>query len=120
MSSEINLSEEQKLWHGSFKSYVIGFTASLVLTTVSFLLVATGVISGHHLAYTIAGLALIQAVVQLKYFLHVGQEGKPHWETCVFFFMLLILAIIVTGSLWIMYDLDQRTMKMNPAAAHHD
>ena len=52
----------------------------------------------------------MQAIVQLIFFLHIGQEAKPHWETVVFCFTVLVLLIIVIGSLWIMYDLDYRLM----------
>lgn len=112
MEKELTLNEEQKLWHGSFRSYAIGFTASLLLTGLSFLLVAAKLVPVPYLGYTVAALALVQAVIQLKYFLHLGQEGKPYWETFIFMFMVLILLIVVLGSLWIMYDLNQRTMNM--------
>jgi cytochrome o ubiquinol oxidase operon protein cyoD len=110
MSEDLSLSEMQKEWHGSFKAYVIGFTASLFLTGVSFFLVMHHVIAGPLLVYAIVGLAIIQATVQLLFFLHVGQEPKPKWELGVFFFMLLVLLIIAIGSLWIMYDLNDRVM----------
>lgn len=110
MSTELSLNEIKKEWHGSLKSYVIGFIASLLLTLVSFSLVITKAISGAYLIYAILGLALIQAVCQLLFFLHVGTEDKPRWESMVFYFMILVLFIIVLGSLWIMYDLNDRVM----------
>lgn len=110
MHTELSLKEIKKEWHGSVKAYVIGFTASILLTFASFSLVIFNVLSGSHLVYAILSLAFIQAVVQLIYFLHVGQEAKPRWETLVFLFMVLLLAIVVIGSLWIMYDLDDRVM----------
>ncbi len=110
MHDELSLKETQKEWHGTYTSYCIGFFASLALTGTSFLLVVTDVLSGSVLNITIAALALMQAVFQLMFFLHLGQEEKPRWETIIFSFMLLLLLIIVIGSLWIMYDLDQRVM----------
>lgn len=112
MSEELSLKEIQKEWHGTVKSYVIGFIASILLTGFAFLAVITKVFRGQALIYTIIGLAFVQAIVQLLFFLHVGQEAKPRWETVVFYFMLLILFIIVVGSLWIMYDLNDRLMGM--------
>jgi cytochrome o ubiquinol oxidase operon protein cyoD len=120
MDTEISLSEEKKLWHGSYLSYGIGFLVSLIFTSISFLLVAYEVFEPKILAHTIAGFALIQAVVQLIFFLHLGQEGKPHWETFIFFFMLLILLIIVIGSLWVMNDLNERMMPQHTTSMHHD
>lgn len=91
-------------------SNAIGFVLSLVLTCLAFLLVATRALPRDLLIFTISALALIQAGFQLRFFLHLGEEGKPYWETYIFFFMLLILLIVVAGSLWIMTDLNQRMM----------
>ena len=112
MSEDLTLAEIQKEWHGSLKAYVIGFTASILLTGASFFLVMGHVLAGPGLVYALVGLALIQATVQLLFFLHVGQEAKPKWELAVFYFMLLVLLIIAIGSLWIMSDLNDRVMSM--------
>jgi len=119
MDAELSLKEIQKAWHGSLRSYVIGFTASFLLTSLSFLLVAGEFLPAHVLIYVVSGLALVQAVFQLTYFLHLGEEGKPHWETAIFFFMLLILLIIVGGTVWIMHDLNVRTMRMDTEVVSH-
>ena len=110
MSDELNLQETQKEWHGTIKSYLIGFFGSCLLTGASFLLVMTKWLTGASLVYTILGLALVQAIVQLLYFLHVREGAKPRWEMLVFYFMVIILLIIVIGSLWIMNDLNDRMM----------
>ena len=120
MSEELSLKEMQQKWHGSLKSYLIGFLAALILTSLSFLLVIGQVFSGHIVIYTISALAIVQAAIQLKYFMHLGEEGKPYWETFIFFFMILILLIITCGSLWVMHDLDLRTMTHNTEAIAHD
>lgn len=111
MSSELSLRETKKEWHGTLQAYVIGFIGSIVLTAISFGLVISQALSGTTLVYTLIGLALLQAIVQLLFFLHVGQEPKPRWETLIFLFMVLILAIIALGSIWIMHDLDDRVMR---------
>lgn len=110
MHTELSLNEIKKEWHGSLKSYVIGFIASLLLTCLSFFLVFTQFVTGRYLVFSIVGLALVQAIVQLLFFLHVGQEDKPRWETVTFYFMVLVLLIIVIGTLWIMFNLNDRTM----------
>lgn len=105
-----SLQEIKKEWHGTLQAYMIGFAASLVLTGLSFGLVAFTDINKHVLTYTIVIIGLGQAVVQLLYFLHLGQEDNPKWETMIFLFMLLLLLVIVIGTLWVMHDLDQRVM----------
>lgn len=108
MSHELSLREIKKEWHGSYRGYFIGFLASFILTLISFSLVITRALEGSALIYTIVCLAIIQGIVQLIFFLHVGQEPKPRWESLIFYFMVLILVIVVAGSLWIMFDLNSR------------
>jgi cytochrome o ubiquinol oxidase operon protein cyoD len=111
MTHDLSLKEIQKEWHGTLKSYVIGFLASFLLTAISFSLVITRLFSEQTLIYAIICLAILQAIVQLLFFLHIGQEeAKPRWASIVFCFTVLILLIVVIGSLWIMYDLNDRMM----------
>ncbi len=112
MHHELNLNEIKKEYHGSMKAYAIGFFACLILTCTSFSLVISKALSGPALVYTLSALALVQAVFQLLFFLHLGQEAKPRWETLIFCFMLTILIIIVAGSIIIMHDLNDRMMVM--------
>lgn len=118
MSGDLSLKETHKEWHGTAKSYAAGFVGSLILTAISFILVITEAVSGPPLIYSLIVLALIQAVVQLVFFLHLGQEAKPRWETLLFYFMLLLLTIIVLGTFWIMFDLDERVMSFMTNASH--
>jgi cytochrome o ubiquinol oxidase subunit IV len=110
MHEELSLQQIQKEWHGTLKAYVIGLIASVVLTAAAFFLVAVRLFTGYGLIFTIIGLGIVQAAAQLLFFLHVGQESKPRWETLLFLFMVMVLLIIVIGSLWIMYDLNHRVM----------
>lgn len=93
-----------------FKAYIHGFIWSLVLTLAAYYCVELRLLEGFTLILTIVGLGIIQAIFQLIYFLHLGEESKPKWNTLIFLFMLSILIIIVAGSLWIMYHLNYREM----------
>jgi len=120
MTEDLNLKEIQKEWHGTLKSYALGFLASLLLTTISFLVVIIKPFSGKILIYTLIALAIAQAMAQLLFFLHVGQEAKPRWESLIFCFTALILLIVVIGSLWVMYDLNERMMPDMQTEMSHD
>jgi len=50
-------------------------------------------------------LALVQLVVQLVLFLHVGQEEKPRFNLLALSFGLITVVILVGGTLWIMQNL---------------
>ena len=60
-------------WHGTLRDYVIGFLLSVALTALSFWLVMSGVMDGKiSTAWLIMGLAAVQMIVQVRYFLHVS------------------------------------------------
>lgn len=97
-------------WNGSFKKHWIGFFLSLILLSLAYMLVAWKVLDEKALMMTIVGLAFLQAIVQLVFFLHLASESGPRWNLWFFLFMVLILAVIFGGSLWIMYNLNYNMM----------
>jgi cytochrome o ubiquinol oxidase operon protein cyoD len=93
---------------GTFRTYLVGFLWSLVLTFAAYDLVIHHTLSATPLVAAIIGLALVQFVIQLVFFLHLGRETKPRWKLFVFFFMIMVVLILVLGSLWIMHNLNYR------------
>lgn len=87
-------------------TYISGFVLSLLLTFGAYLAVTHHAFAGGALIAVIVALAVAQALVQLFFFLHLGNEMRPRWKLVVLLFMLLVLAILVAGSLWIMYNLN--------------
>lgn len=90
--------------------YVGGFVSALILTFVAYWLVTSKVIEGGWLIALLMGLAVVQFIVQLVFFLHVGSETRPRWNLTALIFMLIILVVIVAGSLWIMNNLNYNMM----------
>lgn len=90
---------------GSEKSYITGFLLSLGLTLVAFFAVTEKIAEGWGLVLLLSGLAVTQLLVQLVYFLHIGQEEKPRWNLHSLLFASMVVVIIVFGSLWIMRNL---------------
>lgn len=93
----------------TLRSYVIGFTISLILTLNAYILIVTGAYADSTLLAAIIALALAQFVVQLSFFLHLGRAGS-RWNKVVFLAMLLVVAILAGGSLWIMSNLNYHMM----------
>lgn len=91
-------------------AYTTGFVGSIILTVTAYLFVTSGLFSGWTTAVIIASLAVIQCIVQLVFFLHLGQEKRPRWRLMTMLFMLAIFIIVVFGSIWVMYDLNDRMM----------
>ncbi len=96
--------------HGTLKSYVIGFVLSIILTLVAYYFVLYRILLGWPLAFTLCGFGILQALVQLIFFIHLDKEAKPRWNFIAFLFMVMVIVILVGGSLWIMYHLTERTM----------
>jgi cytochrome o ubiquinol oxidase subunit IV len=98
-------------------SYAIGFILSIILTVFAYALAVNDAFrdkfSPAMIAITLSVLASVQLVVQLLFFLHLGDESKPRWKLMSFIFAFIVLSIIVFGSLWIMFDLNSRMM-MSP------
>lgn len=102
--------------HGSVRNYAIGFISSVFLTFFAYIIVVGHMFDTSMAIAIIMGLAVIQLIVQLVFFLHLGQESKPRWNIAALLFMLLVVAIIVGGSLWIMNNLNYN---MSPAQMNH-
>src|SRR5258706_14847435 len=88
------------------KAYIAGFIFSLILTFVSYLLVINHIFSGLVLATALIEVALIQLIVQLFFFLHLGQESRPRWNLIFFLLTFGVVLLIMVGSLWIMNNLN--------------
>ena len=92
----------------TLRTYLSGYVLSLALTLAAYLYVVHPVYSSNILVAIILVLAVVQFLVQIVFFLHLGAEAKPRWKLFVFVFMVAIVLIIVIGSLWIMNNLNYR------------
>src|SRR5262249_52933010 len=92
----------------SLPKYITGFVLSVVLTMAAYLLVTRSSFSHAAVIWIISGLAVVQFLVQMVFFLHIGDERRPRWKLGVLCFMLGIILILVLGSIWIMNNLDYR------------
>lgn len=97
-----------------YMKYLVGFCLSILTTFIAYFLVVKEWAMGMTLVWFLGGLALMQLFVQLYYFLHLGEEKKPRLRTLAFWFMTIILAIIVGGSVWIMYHLNYNMVHFTP------
>jgi cytochrome o ubiquinol oxidase operon protein cyoD len=92
----------------SLGKYIVGFVVSIGLTLLAYSLATHQSYSKDFVMLALAALAITQFVVQMVYFLHVGTERKPRWKLAVMLLMLAVVLILVTGSIWIMNNLDYR------------
>jgi cytochrome o ubiquinol oxidase operon protein cyoD len=99
---------EHESTHLSLGKYIVGFVSSLVLTITAYLLATHGRADTNVLVGLLSGLAIVQFLVQMVFFLHVGEERKPRWKLMVMWLMLAVVLILVGGSIWIMNNLNYR------------
>lgn len=97
----------------TYTKYIIGFLLSLGLTLLAYAIVVLKLVDTWAVGILLV-LAVAQMVVQLVYFLHLGEEVGPRLKLLSFVFMGVILLIIVVGSLWIMNHLNYNMMEMTP------
>lgn len=92
--------------HGSVISYSAGFILSILLTIIPYCIVVYKLLTGWLLVVAIIELAIIQLVIQLVFFLHLGTETKPRWNLLMFAATVSIILLVVIGSIWIMSHLS--------------
>lgn len=99
-------------WNRSYKPLFLGFISSIILILASYRIVTVYHLSDTLLHTTILGIATLQAMTQLFFYLHLGLETKPRWSMMTFLFAFLVIVIVMGGSLWIMYNLNYNLMPM--------
>lgn len=91
--------------HGTTKAYVVGYILSLIFTFIPYYMVMNHTISGMALQCVILAIGLLQMIIQLVFFLHLGRGPKPFYNIVFFFATAGIIVVAVGGSLFIMNNL---------------
>lgn len=96
----------------SLKSYLTGFILSIGLTLVAFYFGYLHVHSEHitysheFLRMLFGILAIVQLIIQLFFFLHLGKGADSKWNLAAFFSTAFIVLLLVVASIWIMNHLN--------------
>ncbi|MDB4265485.1 cytochrome o ubiquinol oxidase subunit IV [bacterium] len=95
------------------RNYLIGFVSSLVLSGIAFWVVL-GAGFGKGLTLRLIGvLAIVQLLVQFRYFLHLDGKRENREDLYLVLFSTLVFLIVVLGTIWILGSLaDRMPMKM--------
>lgn len=103
--------------HGSLRSHLIGYALSLVLTFMSFGAVMGRLLTPRAGLVLIVTLCVAQLLVQLVFFLHLGARRGQRGNTAIFVCTLFLIAIVVSGSLWVMHNANLNMMPMQSVPA---
>ena len=92
------------------RTYLIGYAAALVLTCAAFAFVRWPVMASQATFAMILVLALAQGVVQFRCFLHISLARSARDDLQLVLFSSLIIALMVGGTLVILFNLHGRMM----------
>ena len=95
---------------GSLREYGIGLALSLFLTVLAFAVVGLGDFSRAFAITVILLTAVAQVFVQLVFFLHMNGSSEQFWNTLSAVFVVILVAILIVGSIWIMQHLNHNML----------
>ncbi|MBC7489890.1 MAG: cytochrome o ubiquinol oxidase subunit IV [Glaciimonas sp.] len=97
--------------HGTLKSYATGFLLAVILTAIPFWIVLGKVFEkSSTTGLVVLGLAAVQVVVHMIYFLHMNTKSQGGWSMLALIFTVMLVVIMLSGSLWVMYNLNHNMM----------
>lgn len=95
---------------GEVRIYLIGYAAALLLTGAAFGAVHWHIAGPRATFAAVLLLGLMQAVVQFRCFLHVSLARTARDDLQLVLFSALIIALMVGGTLVVLFNLHGRMM----------
>ena len=94
-------------------SYLIGLGLAVLLTIVSFFISGTTLVWQPSIPVALVVLAVAQMGVHLVFFLHITTGPDNTNNILALAFGVLIVLLILTGSLWIMANMNHNMLPMD-------
>jgi cytochrome o ubiquinol oxidase operon protein cyoD len=95
------------------RDYVIGLLLAAALTAASFYVLGTDLIWAPGIPVALVVLAIAQMGVHLVFFLHITTAPDNTNNVLALAFGVLIVALVIGGSIWIMSHLNHNMMPMD-------
>ncbi|MBV8797698.1 MAG: cytochrome o ubiquinol oxidase subunit IV [Hyphomicrobiales bacterium] len=93
--------------------YIVGLFLAALITAVAFFLVGTDLVWRPSIPVALLVLAVAQMGVHLVFFLHITTGPDNSNNVLALAFGVLIVALIMIGSLWIMANMNQNMTPMH-------
>ena len=106
-------SEDPRAVATGVRGYLIGLALATILTGASFWAAGSDVIYGPGIPVALIALAVAQMGVHLVFFLHVTSGPDNTNNVLALAFGVLIVALVLVGSIWIMAHLHHNLMPMD-------
>jgi cytochrome o ubiquinol oxidase operon protein cyoD len=94
----------------ALRGYLAGLVIAALLTVVAFTLPMTALVWGPVVPVALIALAVGQMGVHLVFFLHISSGPDNTNNILALAFGVLIIALLMGGTLWIMTSLDHHHM----------
>jgi cytochrome o ubiquinol oxidase operon protein cyoD len=95
------------------RGYLLGVALATMLSIASFWAAQTHLIYAPGIPIALGVLAVAQMGVHLVFFLHISSGPDNTNNILALAFGVLIVILVVVGSLWIMYHLNQNMLPMD-------
>lgn len=92
------------------RSYTLGMALAALLTVIPFAIVATVMFDQMTRWWLIGLCGLAQVIVHFHFFLHIDLSRQKREDLQLILFSVLLLAIMASGTIWILFDLHSRMM----------
>lgn len=100
-----------KTGHKLLKSYLMGFVLSAIFMLLAFAIVIKKLLTVKYLYISLTVLVILQLFIQVRCFFRLYDNTEDReWNLITLVFTILVAAVIVVGSLWIMYNLNYNMM----------
>ncbi|MCZ2203410.1 cytochrome o ubiquinol oxidase subunit IV [Bartonella sp. A05] len=107
------MSTHHKTHDPSTGSYIVGFILAVIFTLASFIPVMYGMLEGWAVSTKVIyliGMALIQIVIQIVFFLHLNSGPDAKWNLISLCFGAMCVFIIIGGTWWAISYLNYNMM----------
>jgi len=97
----------------SYLSYTAGLALAILATIASFIVSQTNLLWAPGIPVGLVVLAIAQIGVHLVFFLHLGSGPDSTNNILAVAFGVLIVFLVITGSVWIIANLNSNLMPMS-------
>ena len=98
----------------SYLTYTVGVGLAILATIASFVVAQTNLLWAPGIPVGLIVLALAQIGVHLVFFLHLGSGPDSTNNILALAFGVQIVFLVITGSIWIIANLNSNMMPMPP------
>ena len=95
---------------GEVRGLLLGYGLALLFTLSAFGLVVFRMITGWQGFYVVLGLGLVQMLVHFRFFLHIDGRQNSRPDLQLLLFSAVIVALMVGGTLVVLFNLHGRMM----------